>query len=203
MTARSLKAERGVKDKRRRILDAARKLLVARGFQDIVLDDVARDAGVAKGTLFLYFPSKDAIVSAALADLVERMGAVIAELEGSPLRGEALLLETTKRVLDYLDRNRDFLFGVGTGRFMGCGTKSSSRLMEQIARNMEHAAALMRRCAADRLFPPGAAADAAQALFALCRSSALQPLYGGKAVPLARRARRVCEILLYGVRGKR
>ncbi len=43
---------------RRRILEAARKLFLERGFEAANLDEVAQRAGVAKGTIYRYFESK-------------------------------------------------------------------------------------------------------------------------------------------------
>jgi AcrR family transcriptional regulator len=40
---------------RNRILDAAREIFFRDGFMDANLDDVAKGAGVAKGTLYRYF----------------------------------------------------------------------------------------------------------------------------------------------------
>src|SRR5258708_20585341 len=48
-------------DKRRAILSAAQGLFLRYGVKRTSLDDVARDAGVAKGTLYLYFDSKDTL----------------------------------------------------------------------------------------------------------------------------------------------
>jgi AcrR family transcriptional regulator len=53
---------------RRRILDAAREVFFRDGFMDANLDDVARGAGVAKGTLYRYFDSKAELYVAVLAD---------------------------------------------------------------------------------------------------------------------------------------
>lgn len=46
------------------LIDAAFDLFVERGFAATRLDDVARRAGVTKGTLYLYFPSKEALFEA-------------------------------------------------------------------------------------------------------------------------------------------
>ncbi len=43
---------------RKRILEAARKLFLERGFEAANLDEVAQRAGVAKGTIYRYFDSK-------------------------------------------------------------------------------------------------------------------------------------------------
>jgi AcrR family transcriptional regulator len=46
---------------RYRILEAARAMFSERGFQGVTTRDIARAAGVATGTLFNYFPTKEAI----------------------------------------------------------------------------------------------------------------------------------------------
>jgi AcrR family transcriptional regulator len=61
------------KDKRTRILDAAQRLFLLYGVKRTALDDVVREAGIAKGTLYLYFDSKDALFAA----IAERLCAVM------------------------------------------------------------------------------------------------------------------------------
>ena len=56
---------------RRRILDAARKLLNSRGYDQTTTRDITREAGIAAGTLFNYFPSKEAIAAALVAEAIE------------------------------------------------------------------------------------------------------------------------------------
>ena len=46
-------------DKRQRIMHAAEKLFRARQFHELTLDDIAREADVGKGTLYLYFSDKN------------------------------------------------------------------------------------------------------------------------------------------------
>ena len=53
-----MKNEDMVQDKRREILDAAELVFTTRGFSAARMDDIADTAGVAKGTLYLYFSSK-------------------------------------------------------------------------------------------------------------------------------------------------
>ncbi len=43
------------------IIDAALKLFAVKGFAATRLDDVAKEAGVSKGTLYLYFSDKEAL----------------------------------------------------------------------------------------------------------------------------------------------
>ena len=46
-------------DKRARILDAAVKVFAERGYFSSTVAEIARAAGVADGTIYLYFKSKD------------------------------------------------------------------------------------------------------------------------------------------------
>src|SRR5580704_10684739 len=60
-------------DKRSRILDAAQSLFLRYGVKRSALDDVVREAGIAKGTLYLYFDSKDALFAAIAERLCAEM----------------------------------------------------------------------------------------------------------------------------------
>jgi len=57
MTVHSSPAPSG--DKRERILDAAERVFARRGFFASRVSEIAKDAGVADGTIYLYFKSKD------------------------------------------------------------------------------------------------------------------------------------------------
>ena len=52
------------------ITQAALQLFIQRGFAATKLDDVAKLAGVTKGTLYLYFPSKNDLFKAAIRETV-------------------------------------------------------------------------------------------------------------------------------------
>ena len=66
--------------KRARILDAAETVFARRGFYNARVAEIAREAGVADGTIYLYFKSKDDL----LISLFEsRMQRVLAALEGA------------------------------------------------------------------------------------------------------------------------
>ncbi len=64
--------------KRSRILSAAMKVFARKGFASARVSDVAREAGVADGTIYLYFASKDAIL---ISIIEEGMNAIIDGLQ--------------------------------------------------------------------------------------------------------------------------
>lgn len=73
--ARTRKAEPAAR--RAAILEAALHVFAERGFEAARLDDVAKRAGVAKGTLYLYFKDKEAlfedVVRSAVSPVLERL----------------------------------------------------------------------------------------------------------------------------------
>ena len=50
--------------KRRQIMDGARAVFLAQGFDAASMGEIARKAGVSKGTLYVYFDSKEALFQA-------------------------------------------------------------------------------------------------------------------------------------------
>lgn len=52
-----------------RILDAAYQVFAAKGFHEARIEEIAEQAGVAKGTVYLYFPSKQELYLAMLEEL--------------------------------------------------------------------------------------------------------------------------------------
>jgi len=94
-------------DKREAILKAATRIFARNGFFQSQVADVARDAGVAAGTVYLYFRSKDDL----LVSLFERtMREAIAEGRAA-LEGVADPEERLRRIarlhLERLGRDRD------------------------------------------------------------------------------------------------
>ena len=54
--------------KRRQILDGARRVFLADGFDGASMNDIARVAGVSKGTLYVYFDSKESLFEALIRE---------------------------------------------------------------------------------------------------------------------------------------
>ena len=56
-----------------RILDAADRLLAQSGFARMTVEDLAREAGIGKGTVYLYFRSKEDVALGCIDRMVERL----------------------------------------------------------------------------------------------------------------------------------
>jgi AcrR family transcriptional regulator len=76
-----------VEERRTAILEAAVRVWAKRGFDGTNLTEVASEAGLTKGTLYLYFPSKRALREEALRrySLQPEITGGLARLRGKPL----------------------------------------------------------------------------------------------------------------------
>jgi AcrR family transcriptional regulator len=59
---------------RKRILEVARRLFAEKGYEETTTRDIARAAGIASGTLFNYFPSKEAVVAQLAGEALAGVG---------------------------------------------------------------------------------------------------------------------------------
>jgi AcrR family transcriptional regulator len=94
--------------RRGEILDAARRVFAARGFSAATVDEIARQAGIAKGTIYLYYRSKtDVYAGAALEGLRELHEQVMKEVRdaATPFDKVRAFIEIKAR---YFERNADF-----------------------------------------------------------------------------------------------
>ena len=79
------------------MLDAALELFMEKGFAATRVEDIASRAGVSKGTVYLYFPSKDALleglVRRAIVPVADSALAVVAAHDGHPREIITLVLK--------------------------------------------------------------------------------------------------------------
>src|SRR5947208_16514542 len=98
-------------ERREDLLGAARRVFASRGLPNATISDVTEAAGVAKGTFYLYFDSKEALLGALkqrfVDDLVARALALYTRV------GEddwwALADVTAETMIDFLLEQRDLI----------------------------------------------------------------------------------------------
>lgn len=88
----------GDPDKRKKILDGAKEVFFANGFDGASMDAIARAAGVSKGTLYVYFENKDMLFAALIQDMKRDMPeAVFTIFEGENI--EDVLLRIARNLV--------------------------------------------------------------------------------------------------------
>lgn len=188
------------KERERALLRAAARVLTARGFDAFRMEEVAREAGVAKGTLFLYYRSKEDLVLALFTEMAGAFGAALSGLAAARRPPEKLLGELVLLLLNHFDRKRD-ITGYSGGLPLSGPRKQALRA--RFAGNLELIAAVLRRCADGGLLRLDDPLFAASALFGLCRGSTSYAKAFGRRLPVEERARRLKAIFLNGTRKER
>lgn len=66
-----------IKDKRQAIFDATIKLITENGFDATPISLIAKNSGVAAGTIYLYFKNKEELINQLYLELKERLTAAV------------------------------------------------------------------------------------------------------------------------------
>jgi len=109
-----MKATAGREDVPDLIIDAADRLLARYGYKKMTMDDLAEEAGIGKGSLYLHFRSKEEIALARVDRIIDRLKERLREIAGSNASSAArirrMLLE---RVLFRFDSVRHYTESLG------------------------------------------------------------------------------------------
>ena len=97
-------------DRKGAILAAAREVFFEQGIRRATVEAVAARAEVAKGTVYLYFESKETILAHLLLEGLDSLGERLEEAfdESADLTGEARLRRLAAAYLDYYQNESDY-----------------------------------------------------------------------------------------------
>ncbi|MEW6723459.1 MAG: TetR/AcrR family transcriptional regulator [Bacillota bacterium] len=85
-----------------RILEAAAEVFAEKGFHQATIDQIAQTAGIGKGTVYLYFKSKERLLQALL---LEGFGRIMKHAS----RATAAILDPKRRLLKLMEQHLHFM----------------------------------------------------------------------------------------------
>jgi TetR/AcrR family transcriptional repressor of mexJK operon len=94
----SARAER----KLEQVIEGARAVIVAKGFEGASVDDIAREAGISKATMYRYFPDKTALFRAVMSRECMRSAGAAVEFGDCGRPVDAILLDFATRHLAFV-----------------------------------------------------------------------------------------------------
>jgi AcrR family transcriptional regulator len=106
LATRTTKKEMVTAFRTREILAAARRVMERYGPETATMEEIAAAAGVAKGTVYLYFQSKDELIQALITQVGEHMLADIEAIVAAPGSPPEKIKQVASLLLDYLMRER-------------------------------------------------------------------------------------------------
>ena len=146
VTASTRKTRKDVLSEWRRaeIIEAARRIFARLGYSESNVEQIASEAGIGKGTVYLYFKSKEEVFAAVLAtDLETLTNKAIEGMASKDTLEERLQVFFDVRV-DYIRNYRDFL-QIYLSEFGSRGSRSPL-LAEVIDRKFRRSVESLREC---------------------------------------------------------
>lgn len=201
--ARPSRSERTA-DKRERILKAAIKVFARKGFYAARVSEIAKAAGVADGTIYLYFRNKDDVLTSVFESRITRLVEVLREIVGAGGTFEERFTRIVELQLGVLEGRRDL------AEVVTVNLRQSSKLLKQFAapffvQYLEVMAGLI----AEAQREGAVRSDISPRLVARSLWGALDGIAltwaigGGEAGQLARAAPQVASLFLEGMRARR
>ncbi|MCZ3365423.1 MULTISPECIES: TetR/AcrR family transcriptional regulator [Methanobacterium] len=97
------------KQKREDIISTAEKLFFSKGYDDVSMNDIAKDVGMSKATLYLYFDNKDSLFFAVVLRGAEIMKSLIEKEMGTVEKGIDKIFAYRNAYFDFALRYPDYL----------------------------------------------------------------------------------------------
>jgi len=188
-------------EQRERILESARNLFAAEGFEQVTVSEIARNAGVARATVFNYFASKHALVDAITEDVLSYYGRMLERaLANETSSTPALLRALFEQMALGIQQVQQFYRGVFREiAKMQVGLDEGGAAARERELCVGRLAALMQRGQQrGELSELNAAADLAYAFDSLSNGTIVHWLYDDPSKSLPDRMARAIEVFLGG-----
>ena len=115
-------------ERRRQLVAIGLSQIVETPIQDLSMDDIAAEAGISRGLLFHYFPTKTDFYLACIAAAGRRMLRTTAPDER--LSGDEQVAATTRLMVEQIERRRDFYLALVHGH--GVADPRVSEVMDSV-----------------------------------------------------------------------
>jgi len=89
------------------ILKAARKLFFEKGFRQVTVENIARKAEFSKGSIYLYFNSKEEIYSQILLNDIDKFHDRVADILQDPSSASEALIRVAEIYVDFFLNDRE------------------------------------------------------------------------------------------------
>lgn len=190
------------KSTRDAILDATDRLLTRYGYKKMTIDDLAREVGIGKGSVYLHFSSKEEIALSHIDRIIERLKKNLRAIVDKPLSVEERLSEMIcERVLYRFDSVQHYSQSLDE-----LLAHLRSKLLDRRKRYFDEEArifaAVIAEGQASGLFASGDSFDLGQTLITATNSLlpySLSAIELGDRAAVAERTRKTAEILIRGL----
>jgi TetR/AcrR family transcriptional regulator, fatty acid metabolism regulator protein len=186
---------RRAKDHRPAILDAAARLFQRKRFHEVLVADVAAEAGGAKGTIYRFYRTKEELLAATCFVSLEELASELAQMAELPENAQWRLDKMLEGAARYFREHTDY-FEVMQREWGQACLQRKSRYLAYRAKTRAIFAKVIRDGQAAGEFREVEASSAADMLMGMNRSMLF---FGDPRLSPARVARLVLEVFLRGI----
>lgn len=123
--------ELGRQKKRRAILEAAKTVFAEKGYDAATLDDIALRAEFAKGTIYLYFSSKEELFLSLMEEEIGKFVDIVTKVRSQSSPPLERVSSLVRKVLTHFEANKEF-FRIFTPERGGLTEKHHPELRQRI-----------------------------------------------------------------------
>ena len=95
-------------DRKKQIIEEAARLFSAKRFDEVLMDDIAQQAGVGKGTIYTYFADKEELYFAVVFEGIRRLNEQLQRKANRPQDPEEELRRMVHAIVSFFSQNRFF-----------------------------------------------------------------------------------------------
>lgn len=120
--------------KEKQIVDAARKLFYKFGFKKVSMDEIAREAGVTKKTVYTYFSSKEELFKYFIQEELDNMKKIVEDIEKEDLDFFEAVHQIIFQLIKYKNKRQFFKLMTNEAEVLksSIASKSLNLIDEQI-----------------------------------------------------------------------
>lgn len=190
-------------EKRKKILDAATKVFARVGFSNTRIQDVAQEAGIAHGTVYLYFKSKDdlfiSIFQESLGELIDYISSEVQKKDSA----EDKLRRMISLQLDVIEENPD-LTKLILIEFPGTGNFLNDRNIDVLSNYIDMIGDVLKNGIEEGIFSTNVKPDIiATMIYAAIQGIATRWILDGMSYSIKTMDVEISEIFLKGLKSQR
>jgi AcrR family transcriptional regulator len=183
------------------IMAAARDVFARNGFSDTTMDDIAEAAGLAKGTLYLYFKSKRDLYMAALKQGISELNAQTIEAVEAARGAQEKIRALVSTRIAYAEENREFckIYYSELGNLVH-PVPTIAEFKKMYMQQVEYVTGVLEAAAGSGEIRAGSARPMALMIYDLTRGSNARRLLGWTKEDRAKEIDAICEFIWSGIR---
>lgn len=181
------------------MIEEAARLFSSKRFDEVLMDDIAQQAGVGKGTIYTYFADKEELYFAVVFEGISQLNEKLRQKINGQEDPEKKLRRMVHHIVSFFSQNRFFfrLMSIEDGKSEGRKSENRKRWFEERRSQLEAIEGVLRDGADEGVFAVGNAGLEAAILRDMVRSAMI---HSGSEISDDEMTDTIMRIFLRGVR---